>query len=249
MTNIFISVVSHNSDALIIESNVLSVLAKNFTVVIKCNTKPSTQLLEYAEKSGITLLNEKYGLGFSQNNNYVYDYCRHNLCMSSADFFLVLNPDVIIDVAELVKLHDIVERERAEICTINLFKDKEKKHPENSIKKFPSLLAPWSAFFNRARLDVYDKSEIKKPIPIDWAAGSFLLFRVDVYQSLHGFNEGFFMYFEDVDICRRARRKNIEIIYYPNIEAVHIGAYKNRNILSRHFLWYVRSYLRYHFSF
>ncbi|SLM61835.1 MULTISPECIES: galactosyltransferase-related protein [Dickeya] len=249
MNKIFISVVNHNSDELIIKSNVLSKLSEDFSVILKCNTPATPELIEHAKKSAIILLNESYGLGFAQNNNFVYNHCYHQLKISDSDFFLVLNPDVIIEKNDLESLYEIVKKEKPAICTINLFKDSEKTQLEYSIKKFPSLLTPWIALFKSTRPDIYDKASIEKPIPIDWAAGSFLLFRSEIYRKLNGFNEKFFMYFEDVDICRRAHKENISITYYPNIKATHLGAYNNRKILSRHFCWYLRSYLRYHFNF
>ncbi|GAB7217046.1 glycosyltransferase family protein [Dickeya oryzae] len=207
MTMLYISVVSHNSDTLIIENDILSKLAEDFCVVLKCNTPATASLIEYTKKAAITLLDQNYGLGFSQNNNFVFDYCCQTLNMSDSDQFLVLNPDVLIDKNELAKLHTIVQKDKPDICTINLFKDKEKLQVEDSIKKFPSLLTPWIAMFTKSRTDTYDKSKINAPICIDWAAGSFLLFQAGIYKRLNGFNEKFFMYFEDVDICRRAKKK------------------------------------------
>ncbi|UPT57282.1 glycosyltransferase [Dickeya zeae] len=245
---LYISVVSHNSDTLIIENDILSKLAEDFSVVLKCNTPATASLIEYTKKAAITLLDQNYGLGFAQNNNFVYDYCSRTLNMSDSDQFLVLNPDVLIDKNELAELYAIVQQDKPDICTINLFKDKDKRQVEDSIKKFPSLLTPWIAMFKKSRPDTYDKSKINAPMCIDWAAGSFLLFQAGIYKRLNGFNEKFFMYFEDVDICRRAKEKGLNIIYYPELKAVHLGAYSNRKIFSQHFKWYMRSYLRYHFT-
>ncbi|WJM84525.1 glycosyltransferase family 2 protein [Dickeya chrysanthemi] len=246
---LYISVVSHNSDALIIENDVLSKLAEDFTVVLKCNTPATAALVEYTQKSAITLLDQNYGLGFAQNNNFVFDYCCQKLNLSDSDQFLVLNPDVLIDKNELAKLYTIVQHDKPDICTINLFKDKDKLQVEDSIKKFPSLLTPCIAMFKKSRPDTYDKSKINAPICIDWAAGSFLLFQAGIYKKLNGFNEKFFMYFEDADICRRARKSGKKVTYYPNIKATHLGAYDNRKIFSKYFRWYLISYLRYHFIF
>lgn len=246
---IYISVVSHYDDKLIIENNVLSVLAKNYTVVLKCNTPASEPLKGYAKQAGIILLDEKYGMGFSQNNNYVFFYCENMLNMTDNDFFLVLNPDLIIEKESLIKLHQRVIDQLPDICTINLYKDISKTQIENSIKRFPSLLTPLITACTGSRPDLYDKSTIDNPINIDWAAGSFLLFQSKHYNMLNGFNEKYFMYFEDVDLCKRAKKNGLKVTYYPDIKATHLGAYTNRNIFSRHFRWYIRSYVRYHFSF
>ncbi|EOI7387684.1 glycosyltransferase family 2 protein, partial [Yersinia enterocolitica] len=168
------------------------------------------------------------------------------LNMGPEDLFLVLNPDVIIDKTSLNDLLLLVEKDNAEICTINLFRDMEKLIPEESIRNFPRLSTPIKTAIFRQRSDVYIKSSIDDAINIDWAPGSFMLFRSDVYGCLNGFDERFFMYFEDADICRRAGEMGFSIIYYPNIKAVHLGSYRNRKFFSRNFIWYLRSYLRYH---
>lgn len=246
MVHLYISVVSHNNDEMIITNGVLAELASDFTVVLKSNTPATENLKQYAKNNGIYLINNDFYCGFGLNNNYIYHYCCERLKMSSEDLFLVLNPDVIIDKNSLNELLLLVENDGAEICTINLYRDIEKLIPEESIRNFPSLSTPIKAAIFKQRTDVYIKSSIMGAIKIDWAPGSFMLFRSSIYRHLKGFDEKFFMYFEDADICRRARRMGYSITYYPNVKAVHLGSYRNRNIFSRNFIWYLRSYLRYH---
>ncbi|MDE1292895.1 hypothetical protein [Vibrio aestuarianus] len=84
---------------------------------------------------------------------------------------------------------------------------------------------------------------------VDWAAGSFLVFQADLYKKLNGFDENYFMYFEDVDICFRARKYyDQNVVYLSNIKAIHQGGYQNRKIFSKHFRWYFSSLLRFLFK-
>lgn len=246
MVRLFISTVSHNSDQMIVENNVLASLSADFEVIIKCNTKCTQKLYSVKKNSKIHIIDDYYYRGFGENNNIVFEYCRNNLDMKHDDYFLLLNPDVVIDA---VTVRDLMKRavERCDdISTINLYKDLEFKKTEGSIRRFPSVFTPLIAFLLKRNPDEYDKSSIHHQISVDWAAGSFLLFKASVYEHLDGFNEKFFMYFEDVDICRRAWKKGYKIIYHPDLQATHFGAYQNRKILTKNFAWYIRSYISYH---
>ena len=242
----YISVISHDNDLLIVENDVLSKLAKRFRVVVKSNTKATQELRGYCKRNNITLIDSAFGLGFSANNNYVFKYCRSNLYMSDQDYFLVLNPDVIVTARAVSNLVRKAMLEGWSLSTINLYSDEGMQIPELSIKKFPKILTPVKAVLSRSRDDVYDKSKIYEPVSVDWAAGSFLLFKSSVFSKLDGFNEKYFMYFEDVDLCRRAHAEGMKIMYDPEISAVHHASYKNRDIFSKHFWWYLRSFFRYH---
>lgn len=244
---IFLSIINHDHDHMIINNKDLESLATNYPVIIKSNTPASKELLIFTKKHSITLLNEKYSLGFGENNNYIFNYLIDNNLILEQDHFLVINPDVNITLESMHKLTNEIKNHNSDIYTINLFSDKACRKPEHSIKKFPKKMDPILGFITRKRSDAYDKSRIHSPIYIDWAAGSFLLFNKKSYEQLEGFSEKFFMYFEDVDICRRALENKMLITYLPDIKAVHIGAFNNRNIFSQHFIWYLKSYFRYHF--
>lgn len=65
--------------------------------------------------------------------------------------------------------------------------------------------------------------ESEQKIPCAWVSGAALLIKKDLFQKLGGFDEKFFMYFEDIDLCRRANKLGYEIIYYPEFTVKHFG--------------------------
>lgn len=249
MGRLFISVISHNHDAMIINIDTLSKLARisTITIILKCNTPATSRLKDYAKKNGIEIIDDNYKIGFGENNNKVFDYASQRLGLNDNDLFLVLNPDVIIESDTLEKLTSYAQKNNSDIFTLKLFRDKDKKSIDSSVKSFPRLLSPVSAIIRKNRSKKYNKKPTKEPIKIDWAAGSFLLFKAKTYKMLEGFDERFFMYFEDVDICRRAKKIGCSVVYHPQLDAIHLGAYDNRNILSKNFYWYLKSYFQYHF--
>ena len=244
---IFLSIINHKHDHLIVSNPTLPILAQGNVIIIKSNTAASQPLKNFASEHGIILLDEKYGMGFGENNNYVFEYLCNNKIITNNDFFLVINPDVIISNEELTKLQDEINTINSDIYTINLFYDKNFLKPELSVRKFPTFFGPLKGLLNKDyRSDAYDKSKISQATNVEWAAGSFLIFKKQAYEFLGGFDKRFFMYFEDVDICRRAKKKGMLLTYFPNIKAIHKGAFNNRKIYSRHFYWYLMSYFIYH---
>lgn len=246
---IFLSIISHGHDQMLIDNEELTKIAKYFTIIIKSNTKAKPELKNHCRKNGIQLLDESYCIGFGSNNNYTFNYLKETNQISDSDFFLVINPDVTLTLKQLEKLQEQIVAIPSDIYTINLFQDNQWTISEPSIKRFPSLLGPIKGLIHKNnRNDAYHKSKITQPTLIDWAAGSFLLFTKSAFERLNGFDDKYFMYFEDVDICRRANIKKMHLMYLPNIKATHIGAFNNRKILSKHFRWYLKSYLRYHLN-
>ncbi|MBD0787969.1 glycosyltransferase [Vibrio sp. Y2-5] len=245
---LFISVVNHNHDEMISANDTLKNLAQKHTVIIKSNTEAKTCLKQYCQKSGIHLIQGSSFKGFGANNNEVFKVAKTSFNMCKEDYFLVLNPDIEISLESISSLLTELQHTPTDIAAINLFRNRAMTEYDNSIRHYPKLLNPFKTLLRLPRKDFYDKSVIKQPISIDWAAGSFLLFKTGCYQELKGFDEKYFMYFEDVDICRRANELGLSIIYFPQIKAKHLAAYDNRNFFSKNFRWYLTSSLKYHFS-
>ena len=230
---------------MIIDNPTLPLLAKNFTVIIKSNTPATFELTEYCHEQKIHLLQGQKTKGFGANNNEVFQYVKSQLNPTTKDFFLALNPDVEISVDSVSDLVAKAIEYQADISAINLYTDKTFNTYDRSIRRYPSLLSPLKSLIGVPRNDVYDKSKINKPTKVEWAAGSFLLFTVNSFETLRGFDEAYFMYFEDADICTRANNYNFSVYYFPDIKAVHFASHQNRRLLSKHFIWYWKSSLRY----
>jgi GT2 family glycosyltransferase len=58
---------------------------------------------------------------------------------------------------------------------------------------------------------------------VDWISGAFMLFRRSVLEEVGGFDEDYFMYSEDMDLCYRVRQRGYPVVYYPATSIVHYG--------------------------
>jgi GT2 family glycosyltransferase len=85
------------------------------------------------------------------------------------------------------------------------------------------------------------------PIEPDWVAGMFMLFRGSTFARLGGFDERYFLYYEDVDLCARARLGGQRIVLDPRAEVLH-DARRDSRRRPRHAWWHARSMLRYFLS-
>ena len=81
-------------------------------------------------------------------------------------------------------------------------------------------------------------------LEVDWIAGMFMLFRADTYRAAGGFDEAYFLYYEDVDICRRLQRLGAAVVFEPRAQVVHDARRASRRS-ARLALHHVASTLRF----
>jgi len=87
------------------------------------------------------------------------------------------------------------------------------------LKKFS--FAKKSLDFFSMRDVVISSDKNTAPFEVDWAMGAALMFQKEFFKKIGAFDERFFMYFEDVDIARRAKQKGLKVIYYPPVQVFH----------------------------
>lgn len=240
-SSINISIVSHGHFSLMKELGCLPKLAgaSNINVYILDNIGEQGLEEWCAENCFIYLKNEN-PKGFGENNNIVFD------AATPSDYFLVLNPDVNIEVKVLQECVKRASTDGKELVSINLYKNKKMTAYDPSVRRFPGLLDFVSSYIGLGNKTLLDKATIQSPISVDWASGSFLLFSWSLYKRLAGFDDQYYMYCEDIDICFRAKRDHdIAVWYYPMVKALHLTAHANRKLFSKHFYWHVTSVFKF----
>jgi GT2 family glycosyltransferase len=86
-----------------------------------------------------------------------------------------------------------------------------------STGKYPTILTEWRM---KRRKDLYNGDDTHLR---DWVSGAALAVRTAVFEEVGGFDERYFMYFEDVDLCARIRDAGHEIHYLPSTRVEHLG--------------------------
>ena len=85
-----------------------------------------------------------------------------------------------------------------------------------------------------------------QPITKDWVTGAALMIRRELFESVKGFDERYFMYFEDIDLCKRVKSNGYGILYYPKTSLVHLGGKSYQKKDSNIVFEYRRSQLRFY---
>ncbi|MBF6512479.1 glycosyltransferase family 2 protein [Nocardia farcinica] len=97
---------------------------------------------------------------------------------------------------------------------------------------------PWTRAYRQSEAEITER-------PAGWLSGSCLLLRREAFDSVDGFDPRYFMYFEDVDLGDRLRRKGWLNIYAPTAEVMHIGGRSTSKAAKRMLLEHHRSAYRY----
>ena len=171
--------------------------------------------------------------GFGANHNQAFK-------QAQGDFFCVLNPDIRIahnPFPALLKACADNTMGLAAPCIHN-----SSGQLEDSARKFPS---PWRiahrVLTRRRKRDYVAPSTALHP---DWVAGMFMLLRSPVYQQMGGFDERYFLYYEDVDLCARIRLAGLDIVQLPLPGVVH-DAQRASHRNPTYLRWHVGSMLRF----
>ena len=83
---------------------------------------------------------------------------------------------------------------------------------------------------------------------VDWVTGAFMMVRREVFESLGGFDERFFMYWEDSDLCLRALEAGWKTVYEPRAEVIHFTGRASRHAPVRSLVAFHRSVFRHYWK-
>lgn len=174
----------------------------------------------------VRLIASPTNLGFAAGNNLAAQYAQ-------GDFLLLLNPDAIPHPGSL-KRGVALMRENAQarlgLTGGELIGADGSRQP--SARMFPRLrdelftLSGLAARYPSSRLFArLDRrwADPEQAAEVDWIPGAFVFIPTPVFTELGGFDERFFMYYEEVDLCRRMQAAGYHIHYWPTLKAMHIG--------------------------
>lgn len=212
-----------------------------FRIYIKDNVN-SLGLREFCASEKICYIPSLERSGFSRNNNHAVAKIIEDYCVDvQEDYFLFLNPDVLVDADTLKQLSGILACQKYDLFTADLYKDQNLTVRDPSVRHFPKLVNFFTSYFLGYNKSIIDRSDINTHQVVDWCAGSFLGMKCSVFNQINGFDEQFFMYCEDIDICIRAKNAGYKLVYLPELKVVHFSQNDNRTLFSKHFLWHLKS--------
>jgi len=174
--------------------------------------------------------------GFAANHNQAFSLAR-------GQFFCVMNPDIRLESDPFpVLLACLHTKSIGVVAPVVINED---GGIEDSARCFPTPLKIICKALGGCRRNDYVMDN--KSTSPDWVAGMFMLFPKDVFAKLDGFDQRYFLYYEDVDLCVRLRLKGYEVAICRNAKAIH-NARRSSHYDSRYFKWHITSMLRFFLS-
>ena len=177
--------------------------------ILKCYTK-------------IQLINNSKNLGFARANN-------QGAKIASGDFLLFINPDTVMIEDAIESMLDYIRSD----SSIGILGPKVLNSDQTiqySCRKFPTI---WSGLFNRYSLTTrlfpnnrysrdylmldYDHNSTRS---VDWVSGCCMMMSKSTFNKANGFDENYFLFIEDVDICQ-VIKKRLRVVYFPNAKIYH----------------------------
>src|SRR5262245_14326977 len=129
--------------------------------------------------------------------------------LSRGQWVLLLNPDVTVADDFLDDVQALAERTPATVGIVGLGLRDRDGRPQGSAGPFPSFIGTLLGLLRpRAWRKYYHSTQASA---VDWVSGCGLLVRRQVLAELDGLDPAFFLYYEDVDLCRRARSRGWEV--------------------------------------
>jgi GT2 family glycosyltransferase len=169
-------------------------------------------------------------LRLERNGGFAHG-CNAGWRAGSAPYVLFLNPDAVLDEPSLLRLVDVLESHPSAAIAAPRILEADGSL-DLSQRRFPRLRSTYAnalflhRLFRRATWAselVRDRSRYERPGSPEWVSGACMLVRRRVLETLDGMDEGFFMYCEDKDLCKRAHDAGHDVRYEPTATAVHVG--------------------------
>lgn len=204
---------------------------------------------KFKDNHSVKIIESKINLGFAKANNL-------GSKAAEGKYLLILNPDTIVQedtIEKSVRFYESISQMGALSCKLVLPSGKldlacRRSFPAPSVAVYRILglskLFPKSKLFSRYNLTYLDENGTYE---VDSVCGAFMLVRKDIYEQVGGFDEDYFMYGEDLDLCYKIKKEAYKIYYYSGTSTIHFkGESTRKSSLSyvNHFYGAMRIFVR-----
>lgn len=172
----------------------------------------------------VRLIANSVNAGFAAANNQAYS-------LSSGRYVVLLNPDAYLRPGSIA--NGIAFMDRNPLCGLcggRIVSPEGKLEP--SARRFPSAMSKlltlsglsWryagSPLLNRHEFGGFAHD---RPMDVDWVPGTFTIVRREMLEQIGFFDERFYLYYEETDLCLRAKKAGWKVCFIPDAEVTHIG--------------------------
>jgi len=247
MKKVSVSIVTYNNQNEIdgILESLFKINLSSFLLevyIIDNNSSDNTVLIANSKFPNCKILKLNKNLGYGTGHNQI-------IKIIDSDYHLIVNPDIIFHPDTISKLIDYMDANSdVVICSPKVLNID--GSPQFLPKKRPTLKFLLGGFFeNKGKIFKKWRDEftfadkiLNTPEPIDFCTGCFMFCTTLAFKQCKGFDERYFMYFEDADLTRKMQKYG-RTMYNPNIEVFHEWKRENRKLKGR--LMQISSMIKY----
>lgn len=235
------TIVLYNENLKTLKKTVNSFLKTSFKKKLYLiDNSPTDKLKKYFLHEEIEYIFVGKNLGFGKAHNLILQKLNSN-------YHLLLNPDLEFDENVIRILINQLENNKNVIFTTPKV-----IYPNNELqyvcRKHPTFFDLLNRRLNIDKSRVYDteyrNKDLDKPFFPDFIHGCFMLFKTEEFINLKGFDERYFLYMEDADLCRKIDKLGKKKLYFPEVQIIHQhqkGSAKNIKL----FFYHISSALKY----
>lgn len=201
----------------------------NVVVVDNFSQKPLVISEDKFSDINLKIIYNSKNLGFTGGNNTGIEYSMQN----GADYVLILNNDTIVDpgfLEELIKSADADEKTGMVSPKIYFakgyeFHDKYNKDELGRVIWYAGGKIDWANVIgSHIGVDEVDKGQFEAKVETETATGCCVLIKKKVLEEIKGYDDKYFLYYEDADMCQRVKNKGYRIYYEPKAKIWHKNA-------------------------
>lgn len=244
--SISVTIVLYNEDEDTLKRTIDSFLSISLSKkMFLIDNSPKKNLISIIEHPDIKYRHLPKNIGFGAGHNKVLEEIKN-----TSDFHLVLNPDVTFKKGVIEEL--ITELKNDEKLTMIapkvLFPNGKHQFTTRKYPVFFDLVIRRLNFFkNRIYAHEYRGEDLSKPFYVEYLTGCFQLYKTIDFVAINGFDERYFLYMEDVDICKKIDELGKKKLYYPKVTITHVlkqGSSKDLKL----FFYHLSSAVKYFFK-
>jgi hypothetical protein len=236
--NISVIVINFNSSEYTINcvKSIIEVISKNliFEIIIVDNRSTEDELFYLKKKlklisfDNLTLIESNSNLGFAGGNML-------GVKKAIGKYLVFVNNDTLFYEDSFSSLYNYMEGNTPVAVSTCLSKNKDGV----DFCSFDHFIGLRKLIFGRWVLEsIFNKPKRKNikyssPIEVDAVQGCFMFFRKDVFLEVGGFDTNLFLYYEEIDICKRVKDKGYKSVFYPNTYFTHFQGISTKNSVSK----------------
>lgn len=235
---ISISIVSHGHAGLLASllEDLQTHQSTEIEVILTLNLEETLPFDSESFAFSVKLIRNANPQGFAANHNSAFR-------TALGEYFCVLNPDIRLNADPFPALiEELKDRSVGAVAPLIHGPD---GSIEDSARPFPTLSSLLRKALGFAPKRYYEIG--RTSISPDWVGGMFILLRREAFAAVGGFDTGYHLYYEDVDLCARLRHRGYDVRLVPKASALHFARRQSRRDV-KYMFWHLRSMARYLFS-